>query len=198
MDTRQIEMIRERLKEELTAKRYEHTEGVAYTAAALAMCHGEDYEKALIAGLLHDCAKGYSTEQLEKNIFRNGINLSEEDRLCPQIYHAIYGPILAKERYGIEDEEILSAIRRHTTGCRDMSRLDMIVFIADAIEPGRGKKEYLEKARKSAFADLNRAMEDALSATMEYLKKKNTHIHEKTSECMEWIKNRAERNTDGQ
>lgn len=198
MDKKRIDCIKEQLKKELTKQRYEHTLGVAYTAAALAMCHGENMEKAWLAGLLHDCAKGIATDKLESMILQAGIVLSEEDRACKQIYHAIYAPVLAKEIYGVEDEEILSALRWHTTGCKDMSCLDKLVFIADAIEPGRGVEDYLQQARRFAFSDPDQAMSKLLSSIVNHLRKKNVHVHEKTVECMEWIKQITERKTDGE
>lgn len=187
LDLKEVERIKQRLREDLSTHRYEHTLGVAYTAAALAMCHGESYENALLAGLLHDCAKGYSTEKLKKYLLRAGVSIEKEDDTCPQIFHAIYGAIMAKEVYGIADAAILSAIRWHTTGCKGMSTLDKIVFIADAIEPNRGEQTYLSKARTLAFSDLNWTMDVLLRETIAYLEKKEMHIHIKTRECMAWI-----------
>lgn len=200
MDAKRIESIKEMLKEDLTGRRYEHTLGVAYTAAALAMSHGVDMEQAYIGGLLHDCAKCYKIEKLEALCANSGIVLSEEDRRSPQIFHAIYAPVLARKKYGIEDEAILSSLRWHTTGCKEMTILQKIVFTADAIEPNRGNAEYVRLARSYAFRDLDRAMEEILQATIDFLNQKQAHIHEKTMECMEWIQvtqNSSERKKNG-
>ncbi len=180
--------MRKILKEDLKESRYEHSIGVSYTAACLAMRDGEDVKKAEIAGLLHDCAKGIDSNELEKLCINAGINLSEEDKKTPQCYHAFYAPVLSKEKYGIEDEYILSSLRWHTTGCKNMSLLDKIIYLADYIEPNRGSATYLSEIRKIAFEDINLAIYTATLQTIQHLKDKNIFIHEKTLECFEWIK----------
>ena len=137
---------------------------------------------------MHDCAKGIDSNELEKLCINAGINLSEEDKKTPQCYHAFYAPVLSKEKYGIEDEYILSSLRWHTTGCKNMSLLDKIIYLADYIEPNRGSATYLSEIRKIAFEDINLAIYTATLQTIQHLKDKNIFIHEKTLECFEWIK----------
>ena len=86
-----IENIRKRLHKHLPAARYNHTIGVAYTAASLAMRHDCDIERALLAGLLHDCAKEYKSDELIDKCSKAGIKLSSSELNSPQIIHAIYG-----------------------------------------------------------------------------------------------------------
>ena len=180
--------VQEKLKEILLAPRFEHSQGVAYLSSALAMCHGIDHEKARLAGLLHDCGKGYSGEKLLNLCKEAGISLSSEEQLIPHVWHAIYGPHLAKTKFGIKDPEILSAIRWHTTGRAHMSLLERIVYLADYIEPGRYKSSLLPTIRKLAFSDLDRAVLYTVKDTLGFLKKKNLSIDTSTMSCYSWLK----------
>ena len=119
--------------------RYEHTLGVSYTAMALAMRYGQDLDQAELAGLLHDCAKYFNDEEIIKKCRKHGIEVSEAELRAPAVLHAKYGAWLAKNRYGVSDPEILSAIRWHTTGRANMTTLDKIIYVADYIEPRRDK-----------------------------------------------------------
>mgnify|MGYP004567336233 FL=1 len=125
------------LKATLRPKRFRHTLGVAYTAANLAAVHNADEDKALLAGLLHDCAKFYETEEQITLCEKAGIPLTETERLNPALIHGKLGAFYAETKYQVDDEEILSAIRYHTTGHPDMTVLEKIIYLADYIEPGR-------------------------------------------------------------
>jgi predicted HD superfamily hydrolase involved in NAD metabolism len=133
------------------------------------MRYGADLEKADIAGLLHDCAKYLSSEEKLQYAEHYGISISEYERKNPELLHASLGAYIARDRYDIQDEEILSAITWHTTGKPDMSLLDKIIFIADYIEPNRYKAEHLDEIRELAFQDLDRCLLRILSDTVEYL-----------------------------
>ena len=146
-----IEDLRKRLK----PSRFAHTMGVAYTAAELASLNGIYPGKAYIAGLLHDCAKNLSDEKLKKLAEVSGAD--EEEMAVKPVLHAPVGAYVAKERYGVVDNEVLCAIRRHTVGAEDMSLLDAIVYVADMIEPGRKYFDGLERARALARRDIFRA-----------------------------------------
>nr|MCR5283939.1 bis(5'-nucleosyl)-tetraphosphatase (symmetrical) YqeK [Lachnospiraceae bacterium] len=140
------------IEDALDEKRFRHTLSVAHTAACLAMRYDESPFRAYLAGLLHDCAKCLKNKKkLElAREYGLGINAAEEEN--PDLLHAKLGSILAKERYNIDDEEILSAIRYHTTGKPEMTKLEKIIYIADYIEIHRKPLPLLEKARKAAFA----------------------------------------------
>ena len=120
-----------KLKKYLDKDRYRHTLGVMYTAAALAMAHDHDMEQAQMAGLLHDCAKCIPNKKKLKICKKQNIRISSAEKSSPFLLHAKLGAYIAKEKYQIEDEEILSAIRWHTTGKEAMSELEKIVYIAD-------------------------------------------------------------------
>lgn len=176
----EIQEIRRKLKKKLDPGRYEHTLGVAFTAAALAMCHGEDVLKAELAGTLHDCAK-YGTEAQQLMRYRkSGKEPDEEILQSPAVLHAKAGRLLAEKKYGVTDQDVLNAVEYHTTGRAGMSRLEKIVFIADYIEPGRTKAENLPRVRRLAFSDLDSCMLEILQDTLAYLLRKGAHIHPDT------------------
>lgn len=169
MSNEELQKIKKALKKELDKNRYEHTLGVMYTAGCLAMAHGADMEQAQLAGLLHDCAKCMPNEKKLKLCEKNNIPITDVERENPVLLHAKAGAFLAKEIYGVEDEEILHAIAVHTTGVPEMSVLDKIIFIADYIEPMRNKAANLSSIRKMAFSNLDETLRMILSDTIHYL-----------------------------
>lgn len=161
--------IKEDLRKRLTPHRFEHTLGVEYTACCLAMRYGADMEKADLAGLLHDCAKQLTSEEKIQKALHYGMEITDLHRENPELLHAGLGAYVARERYGIEDEEILSAITWHTTGRPDMTLMEKILYIADYIEPNRYKQENLFTVRELAFKDLDECLIKILEDTVAYL-----------------------------
>jgi len=188
MDRDDIAKIREKLKKNLSDARYQHTLGVAYTAACLAMRYDADPLKAETAGLLHDCAKQYKDKELLKVCMEKGFPLGEEEKKAPQILHAIYGPSLAEKVYDVHDREILDAIRWHTTGKPDMNLLEKIIFTADYIEPNRYKSDNLNIVRPLAFQDLTACIFKITGDTLIYLEQKGYFIDQMTKTCYDWLK----------
>ena len=152
------------------AKRFAHTLGVEFTAAALAMRYQADVTDAQIAGLLHDCAKCLTDEKRVSICEKHQISMTDIERRNPFLLHAKVGEYLAREKYGITNPDILNAIRFHTTGRENMSLLERIVFVADYIEPGRRQAPNLSEIRQLAFTDLDAAMLKILEDTLSYLK----------------------------
>ena len=183
-----LSKIRKEMKKTLEPKRYEHTLSVAYTAANLAALYGEDVGRALTAGMLHDCAKCMSYKKQRELCIRHHVQLSEPEKkhgeFCP-VLHAKAGAVLAKEKYGVKDEEILNAIFYHTTGRPQMSVLEKIIYIADYIEPCRrhvkgttetAGDDIFAMARQAAFRDLDEALLIILGNTLAYLRNKDFKI----------------------
>ncbi len=168
--------------------RYEHTLGVSYTAMALAMRYGQDLDQAELAGLLHDCAKYFNDEEIIKKCRKHGIEVSEAELRAPAVLHAKYGAWLAKNRYGVSDPEILSAIRWHTTGRANMTTLDKIIYVADYIEPRRDKAPDLPRLRALAFEDLDQTMYEMLDGTLRYLREKGGDVDPMTNEAYDYFK----------
>lgn len=195
--------LRKEMEKALEPKRYEHTLSVAYTAANLAMVHGVDIEKALVAGILHDCAKCLSYRKQLSICKKNHITLSEmEKEDGSPLIHAKAGSILARKEYGIKDEDILNAICYHTTGRPQMSPLEKIIYIADYIEPGRKHAKrgdtdilYLQNltaARKLAYVNLDEALCRILGDTLSHLKEKCGQIDSMTLKTYEYYENKVQ------
>ena len=163
--------LRKKVKDVMTKARYEHTLGVEFTAASLAMRYGVDIDKAEIAGLLHDCAKCIDDEDKFDDCKKYKIELTDVVKRNPFLIHSKLGAVYANKLYGIDDEEVISAIRFHTTGKPDMTLLEKIIFIADYIEPGRDKAPNLKEIRQMAFIDIDEAMYMILKDTLDYLDK---------------------------
>lgn len=163
-----IDEIKDYLKLNLKPGRYGHTLGVAKTAIELAELYNEDITKAEIAALAHDVAKNLDKDEMKIIINDNNINLSVDEESTKELWHAIVGPIVAKKVFHINDEDILGAIRWHTTGKENMSKLEKIIYLADLIEPTR-KFDGVEEIREICFQDLDEGMIKALTHTTVYL-----------------------------
>lgn len=183
-----IKKIRKAMEKTLDPRRFEHTLGVAYTAAALAMRYDCDVVKAETAGMLHDCAKCMSNEKRLKICEKHNISVTEIERRNPFLLHAKVGSYIAMEKYGIHDGDIIQAILNHTTGRPDMTLLEKIVYIADYIEPGRKQAPNLGQIRKLAFIDLDEALFKILEDTLVYLKQAEGDIDPMTQKTYEFYK----------
>ena len=180
--------IRKQLAKVLDSKRYEHTQGVAYTSAALAMRYGEDIQKAELAGLLHDCAKCLDNEKKIHICKKHNITISEAEFNNPFLLHAKVGGYLAKTKYKIDDEDIINAVLYHTTGRPGMSLLEKIVYIADYIEPGREHVSNLDEVRNLCFRDLDEALLQILEDILVHLKESKKEIDPMTQMTYEFYK----------
>jgi len=186
-----ITEIKEKLRSTLKSSRYEHTIGVAYTAASLAMCYDSSLvEKALIAGLLHDCGKFMSDKENFKYCKEHSIELSEYEIETPGLIHAKIGVDMAKRIYGETDKCILDAIRWHTTGRPDMSLLEKIIFTADYIEPARDHDPLLPKLREMAFKDLDRCIVNIYHNTLNYINGSGKKLDPMTTKAYEFYLDR--------
>ncbi|MBR5268632.1 MAG: bis(5'-nucleosyl)-tetraphosphatase (symmetrical) YqeK [Lachnospiraceae bacterium] len=184
MNTKVLE-IRKSLKKKLDPFRFEHTMGVAYTCQALAMRYEYDLHKAELAGLLHDCAKRFDNETMLSKCQKREIPMSDGELRDPSLLHAKLGAWYAKEKYGVEDQDILTAIECHTTGKKDMTLLDKILYVADYIEPGRYKASELPEMRKLAFIDLDLACLSIMESILKYLESTNCPIDTTTIDACE-------------
>ncbi len=184
----QLQKIEKKLRKELDADRYRHTLGVMYTAASLAMCYGEDLAKAQLAGLLHDCAKCIANDKKMKLCQKYNVEISEAEKASPYLLHAKLGAELAARTYGVEDEDVLNAIRYHTTGRPNMTLLEKIIFLSDYIEPMRTKADNLPQIRETAFRDLDEAVYMTLRDTLAYLEKGSQTLDETTYKAFQYYK----------
>ena len=185
--------IKKKLSKYLDEARFEHTMGVMYTCAALAMVYDYDLEDAQAAGLLHDSAKCIPNKKkhtkFEKQTGSNqNKNTGDRYQDHPFLLHAKLGAYVASSKYDIKDEEILTAITYHTTGRPGMSLLEKIVYISDYIEPMRDKAPNLAKVRKIAFEDLDECMYEILKDTLEYLEENPKEIDSTTRDAYVYYK----------
>lgn len=180
-----LQMI-DKLREKLPKKRFEHSIGVEYTAGTLAFIHDVDYEKAMIAGLLHDCAKYVPNEKKIHKCEKRGIPITECEYKNPDLLHAKLSAVYAKEKYDVTDEEILLAIMCHTTGKPGMTTLEKILYIADFIEPNRDILPEMEIIRKEAYTDLDKCLIHILQNSVNHLNKKGAVIDPLTQKTYEY------------
>ena len=175
-DISEIYEYRRKLKRILKPERYEHSLSVSFTCVCLAMRYGVDLYKAEVAGLVHDCAKQFSDEELIKLCKKEKVELTDDMLKAPQVIHSVFGAVYARKEFGIEDGDVLSAIYYHTLGKPDMSLLEAIVFTADYIEARRYKASRLTEIRRLAFEDLDRAVYEINHDTITYLEESGGFI----------------------
>lgn len=166
--------------------RFAHTLGVARFGRRLARRHGGDAERALLAGMLHDLARLYPPERLLADCEARKMRIDAFERAHPTVLHARLGAELARERFGVKDEPVLAAIRKHTLGAGTMSTLDVIVYLADALEPGRRFEERAALERL-AIRDLDAAMRETLRSTVEYTKAHGRQVAPATAAAIEFF-----------
>lgn len=171
------------LKKDLDKNRFVHTLGVAYTASCLAMKYSLDVDKAYMAGLLHDCAKGMSDKERLEYCKSNSIEITSVEMENPSLLHAKAGAFMANNRFEIDDKEICDAICYHTTGKPKMSLFEMIIFVADYIEPNREHDPELPDIRKEAFENIEKATLHIYKNTLEYLSKSTKALDPTTKEA---------------
>lgn len=170
------EQILNYLQEHLKKSRYEHTLGVCKSAIELAEIYSGDKKKAKIAALLHDCGKYLSSNEIIDIMKKEKYHMDKVEENFPEIMHGRAGAYIAKEIMGIDDEEILDAIRFHTTGKEDMNLLEKIIYLADYIEPYRSYKG-VDELREKAFLDLDEALLLAYNNTLKFVLDKGQLIH---------------------
>ena len=161
----------------LRRKRLLHTLNTGLLSAHYALIHGVDVSKALIAGELHDCAKELPEDEQRRMAQERCGDLFTDFKLL----HSPAGATMAKEKFGIEDEEILNAITYHTTGRGNMPDLDRIVYLADKVEPSRTYAD-LTEMRKVAEYDLEGAVKLCLGAVIDKFRKQDRQNHPLTED----------------
>lgn len=168
------------VKKELTEKRYQHTLGVTDTAIYLAEKYNADVKKTELAAIFHDYAKFRQISEM-KQIIRDQQYDPTLLQFNPELWHAPVGAYLVEHEAGIKDVEVLSAIRYHTSGRKNMTLLEKVIYLADYIEPGR-QFPGVEEARALAESDLEKALIFSVRNTIIFLMKKNQAVYPDTFE----------------
>lgn len=174
------EDMKKKLRSRLKPSRYEHSVGVADTAAFLAGRFHVDIEQARIAGLLHDCARQYANEELPNEAMSRGIAIGPVEAEMPLLLHGYIGAQLVKEEYGVDSPAIAQAIYRHTVGGHHMTDLDKIIYFADMIEPHRNYPEVEELRRLSREASLDEMVLEGLNQSIVFVVHKGHLLHPDT------------------
>ncbi|WP_027632450.1 bis(5'-nucleosyl)-tetraphosphatase (symmetrical) YqeK [Clostridium hydrogeniformans] len=182
------EQIKGYLRENLKESRYIHVIGVMETAEKLATIYGEDKVKSRYAALIHDLAKHESGETLISICKNHGYTLNSVEINSPHLLHGLVGAIIAKEKMGIEDDDILNAAIFHTTGKENMTLLEKIIYIADYIEPSRDFPG-VEELREITFKNLDKGLLKAFDNTIKFIIDKGLLIHQRTIEARNYIVN---------
>lgn len=177
--------IKDFLKEVLSDRRYDHSLRVADYAKDLARAHGLDEDKAYLAGLAHDIGKKREEELLPKYDIGKFVKKEDEKYFYP-VLHSFLGAYDLRDRFGVDDDEVLDAIIYHTTGRPHMTDLEKLVYIADGAEPGRDRQDLVD-VRELALEDLDRAMLRLLDSGLVYCVKKGVAIHTLTLEARNYF-----------
>ena len=189
MDTERNAEFLEILKSRLTPQRLYHSICVAEQAKHLAEKFGGDSEKAYTAGLVHDIMRYEPVEKMLELIENDGQILTESEKNITVTLHAIAGEIFLRKELGVTDNEILSAVRWHTTGKEDMTLLEKIIYVADLTSEDREYPDILE-VRAMAEESLDRTCLRGLSFTIEDNAKKCRPIHIDTVKAYNYLAER--------
>ena len=170
----------------LNPKRVAHVLGCRDAAVSLARHWGADETDAARAALLHDITKALDGPLQLTLCSEYGIILDDFSRKYPKTLHALTGGYVAQRIFG-ENREVVDAIFSHTTGKRDMNTLQMIIYIADYMEPNRDFPG-VEDLRKAAYEDLHKAMELGLHMTLQHLARQGNEVSPASQEALAWLK----------
>jgi predicted HD superfamily hydrolase involved in NAD metabolism len=140
---------------------------------------------------MHDLAKYFPPETLLKMALHQGVAVEPVAQANPHLLHADVSAIVAQEKFGVEDKEILSAIANHTLGHPQMSDLSCVVYVADALEPNRGNSPELETMRKTVQENLYKGVQQTSDYSLRYLIEKRRPIHPRTIMTRNWALQRA-------
>jgi predicted HD superfamily hydrolase involved in NAD metabolism len=168
------------VEKQITEHRYLHTIGVMETAIQLAQKYGEDPKKAEIAAIFHDYAKFRPKDEMKQIIIDQKMPIQLLD-YNSELWHAPVGAYLVEKEVGITDQDVLGAIKYHTSGRPNMALLEKIIYVADYIEPGRHFPG-VEEVRELAQTNLDKALLKSLQNTIQFLIKKNQAVYPDTIE----------------
>ena len=158
-------------------------------AIELAIHHCVDVQKAATAGLMHDLAKYFKPALLLEMARKEGLEIDPVMALHPHLLHADVSAIVARDTFGVKDEEVLQAIANHTLGTPGMSKLCCIVFVADTLEPGRGDTPQLQALRQLSYQNLHQAVWRTCDYSLKFLLETHCLIHPRTIATRNWFLN---------
>ena len=183
------------IKSNLKESRYIHSLGVEEMAVRLADLHGADPDKAAFAGRYHDLAKNFDNETMDAYIRKYDLpeHLLGNNALA---HSKVAAAILENDEFGVDDEDVLNAVRYHTTARKDMSILEETIFVADVVEDNRTYSD-LDYYQQLAYRDLDQACLEILEYTIGSLTTKEKEIDKDTLEARDWVLNRIKETENG-
>lgn len=181
----------ELISKSLSAKKLRHTIGVADLAEDLARHHGLDPERVKFAALLHDLAKEIPLERQLVLAGRWNLIRYPEDELSPQVLHGPLAAYCLEHKYGVDDQEVLSAIAHHTLGFPGMSRFEMLIYSTDMVEPNR-KFPKVDNLRQALYHNIEKGTLACMENSLEFLKNSKKLIHPLTILSHEDLQRRLE------
>jgi len=195
-DNTLLQDITDYLRANLSPDRFAHTMGVVQEAVRLAQTYGEDIERACIAALLHDIAKQLPNNELLRLTAEHALCTDEILLASPVLLHGDVGAIIARDKFGVTDEDILNAVQSHTLGRPNMSLLERIIFVADVLDSGRNSdpdvpphiQTQREKIRILAYEqyNINAAVVETLLIKREHTLAKGSTVHPIADEALEF------------
>jgi len=178
----------------LSDGRYAHTLRVADTAADLARVHNLDEGRARLSALVHDSARETEPEEFLRLAREWDLPIGKPERQSPKLLHGPVAAELARRELGVEDDEVLEAVRAHTTGKPGMGPLALALYVADKIEPARDYPS-VERLRELAKEDLHMAAAESLRRAIAHNEGRGKDIHPSSREALEWLE--ADRTPQG-
>jgi predicted HD superfamily hydrolase involved in NAD metabolism len=173
-------------RERLSGKRYSHTLRVADTAESLARTHDLDPDRARLSALLHDAARETEPEEFLRLAGEWSVPVGELERQSPKLLHGPVAAELARRELGVEDEEVLEAIRVHTVGRAGLDPLALVLYVADKIEPARDYPS-VGRIRDLARKDLREAAAESLRRVVAHNEQRDRPIHPASRAMLEWL-----------
>ena len=188
------EPLDEFIKNNLKESRYIHSLGVEEMAVRLAEMHGADTDKAAFAGRYHDLAKNFDNETMDAYIRK--YDLPEYLLGNNALAHSKVAAAILENEFGVDDEDVLNAVRYHTTARKDMSILEETIFVADVVEDNRTYSD-LDYYQQLAYRDLDQACLEILEYTIRSLTTKEKEIDKDTLEARDWVLKRIKETENG-
>lgn len=182
-----ISEIELRLSEMLPERRKKHSLNVAKCAVKLSEIYNCDSEKAYLAGMIHDCAKYFEKDQIDYYVKKFNIKLDKLEENNLALSHSLIGSYVIQEVFHIDDEDIINAVRYHTTGREDMTLLDKIIYMADLIEEDRDFPRVDELRNLTYSGKLDEALLLSFNNTIKFVIDKNQLIHPRTVGARNYI-----------
>lgn len=179
-----MDSIKDYIEKNLSEKRRTHVYGVVETARSLAEKYGCDRDKAEAAALFHDMFRSTPVEEL--NMYVRQLNLDDVYIDNANLAHGPIAAVIMKRDYGIDDEDVLNAVRYHTTGREGMSTLEKVIYLADAIEPGRSYPA-VDELRKLAEVSLDQACLASMERSINYISERGLFLHEDTIKARNYL-----------